>query len=293
MKMLLRFGEHPRLRWRIVTNAAGFLADDELLDAPDLRVLVTGDSHVDGMVPNEENLTQVLARGLRAARPGLAVEVLNAGVGTYNLYCYLVAVEARLVLEPDVVIVVVYGGNDFAGSMSLYRYFNCLDMPTRSLYVPHQVQRALPEGSVPRGVVPQELGQAAYFLNNPGDLELALELALDVARELELVCRAAGAKLVLAYLPPPLSGQPHWYGAALGPLVRDLGLPDDALGVSDRLADRWLAALAAEGIAALDLRPAFRAAPEPLYWWTDQHIATDGHRIVGEVLLPLVLERWR
>jgi hypothetical protein len=291
--MLMRFGEHPRGRWRIITNGAGFLSDEELLESPDLRVLVTGDSHVDGMVPNEENLTQVLARGLRAERPGRAVEVLNAGVGTYDLYCYLVAVEERLALEPDVVVVVVYGGNDFAGSMSLYRYFNCLNMPTLSLYAPHEVQRTLPDNVVPRGVVPQELGQAAWFLNNPEDLDLAVDLALDVARELELACRAAGAELVFAYLPPPMSGQPHWYRFALGPLVRDLGLPDDALEVSDELADRWLAALAAHDIAALDLRPVFRAEPEPLYWWTDQHIAIDGHRVVGEALLPLVLERWR
>jgi hypothetical protein len=57
---------------------------------------------------------------------------------------------------------------------------------------------------------------------------------------------------------------------------------------SDRIADRLLEALARLGVVTVDLRTAFRAATEPLYWHADYHIDTAGHRIVAEALAPVV-----
>ena len=56
------------------------------------------------------------------------------------------------------------------------------------------------------------------------------------------------------------------------------------------MADEYLATMAAEGVKVVDLRPAFRAAQEPLYWRADLHINTAGHRAVARELHRAVEE---
>lgn len=78
------------------------------------RILVVGDSFVEGAEVDETDaLPPALARQLTLL--GHPVEALNAGVrgwGTAQEYLYLI--NQGLLLQPDVVILVVYVGNDLA-----------------------------------------------------------------------------------------------------------------------------------------------------------------------------------
>ena len=81
------------------------------------RIAVVGDSFAMGSgVSNEENYPEVPETLLADGIAGKAVEVLNFGVGGYNLMNYEAVLRHKaLAFDPDLVIVGFCGGNDFRG----------------------------------------------------------------------------------------------------------------------------------------------------------------------------------
>jgi lysophospholipase L1-like esterase len=77
------------------------------------RVLVLGDSHADGYVANAESFSTLLEASLQRALATDAVEVLNAGVSGYSPVQEQAWYETYgAELAPDVVVLVLYAGND-------------------------------------------------------------------------------------------------------------------------------------------------------------------------------------
>lgn len=278
--------EHPAGGWRVFTNSRGLRNDAEVLtEAPDLRLIVTGDSHTEGACGNAESFTALLGARLANATPGESVEALNAGVGGYNLYHYLGVVERYLELEPAVFLVAVYGGNDFSAAMRLQRFFRRRGKSADGPWTMPRLHRAGLKGS---GLEPQQLTQLLYFLDNPGEVELAIETAVAISARMTELCEEAGVALAFLYVPPPLCVQPGQYpteAAALAAVLAEAGLEREP---SEVIADGWLAGLSELGIPSVDLRSPMRAAPEPLYWRADAHLNLAGQRLVAELSEPLV-----
>ncbi len=81
------------------------------------RILALGDSHVDGVVDNEENLTTLLEARLNRedANGSSRWQVLNAAVGSYSpCQNYLWYRETGKRYAPDLVLLTFYLGNDLA-----------------------------------------------------------------------------------------------------------------------------------------------------------------------------------
>lgn len=281
------FPEHPAGGFRVRTNAMGFHNDEEVAATrPDVRILITGDSHTHGVCNNTESFSGRLAAQLRAARPGAQIEVLNAGQGGYNLYNYLGVVETFLDLAPDVVIVAVYGGNDFAGSMSMDQYFRGRPVSDGEV---QPLRRLIASIGSNQGIVPQEASQALYFLHHPDEVQRAMDLACSITEECRRRCAERGVQLLMVYIPPLTRGQPGLYRDAVEPLAEHLGGDLRALEVSDTIADGWIQYLRACGQPFLDLRALYAAAEAPCYWRSDLHINLLGQALIAEHLLPLVL----
>jgi lysophospholipase L1-like esterase len=281
LDLRLKFPEHPEGGYRLKTNSLGMREDEEPRQSGvDLRLLVTGDSHIDGVCANEESVPNILERLIRAREGQSVVEVLNVGAGGYSFYNYLNVLESYADLEPDVFVCVCYGGNDFAGMMQLQRYFN--GRPTavpRSQHGPQVVA----ELTAP-GLTSQELSQVIYFQDNPEDFDAALATCGSIAVEMRELCERRGIRLVFAYLPPHLRGQPQHYVTELRQCHELLEVDDTWIEVSDRLADRWLENSRALGIECIDLRPALKAAPQPAYYRSDRHLNPYGNRVVAQAL---------
>jgi hypothetical protein len=98
------------------TNALGLRRDRETTRekvAGTLRVLVLGDSHTDGYVDNAESFSSLLESQLAGRVGSPPVEVLNAGVVGYSPAQEILWYERHgAALAPDVVILVLYAGND-------------------------------------------------------------------------------------------------------------------------------------------------------------------------------------
>ena len=263
------------LRNRTVEGSAGGGA---------VRVLVTGDSHTAGLIPNSESFANVLEDLLQSGDPDRSFEVLNAGVGGTTLYHYLGVLKfLEPELRPQVLVVALYGGNDFRGAMSLYRYYNRLAPPK---FGPHG---GPPLKQLPgRGVVGQMLGQAAYFLDNPGDRELASEVTDSITVEFERHCRASGIELIFVYIPPATSAQPQLYDEQLPEALAALDITREELAGMDELGEHWLGFLESRGLTYIDMQSIFEASSEPCYWYADLHINTHAHRLVAEALAALI-----
>jgi len=97
-------------------NSRGFRGE-EIKDAGSSslrRIVVLGDSLVFGQgVAERDTLPAHLERIIKAGRPDLDLEVINAGVRGYNIPEYLVMLEQRIVpLAPDIVLLVTTEIND-------------------------------------------------------------------------------------------------------------------------------------------------------------------------------------
>ncbi len=115
-KLEFAWNEHPKGRIVLQTNNFGFREDrDTDFRKPNnsVRILVTGDSHTDGVVNNAESFPNLLEEKLTTSSGSARFEVINGGVGYYAFQNYAGFLRRHLDLHPDYFIVTVYLENDF------------------------------------------------------------------------------------------------------------------------------------------------------------------------------------
>jgi len=110
------------VRYKI--NSQGFRGPELARPGESTRVLVYGDSFIQGDFSQTEDTFTEQLRGRLARKMGKSVEVVNAGVEGYGPDQELRRMEDELpTLKPNLVIVAIYAGNDFADLLrdKLYR----------------------------------------------------------------------------------------------------------------------------------------------------------------------------
>jgi len=294
-------GHEPEVFLR-VTNSLGLREDEEPIQPrPRLRVLVTGDSHTDGVCTNPETFANVLEAALRARATGRAadsgtrfdpgwIEVLNAGKGGYS-FCNYYGVLARFLeldLAPDVFVVAIYGGNDFEETLNPHYVVHGGQRPEgKSLYLP-QLRGAK---RLHKGALAQGLLAAKYFSIQPSQKEIAVSSALEWFERILELARSRGIEVIAVYIPPWFDAAPTLLRDAMGKVMVNLELEPAALASSNEIADSAIDRLRARGIEVLDLRPRFGAAGEAAYLRADLHISLLGQRLVAEALEQRLAER--
>lgn len=279
--------EHRNGRILLRTNHIGLREDAEIpVPAPDIRVLVAGDSHTYGVCENAESFPNQLEGKLRATMPGKSVEVLNAAVGGYTFYNYFGTLLRFRSFKPQVFVVAVYSGNDF-GEM-LYRH--------------HAVNGSRPSGwttkdtllrdqaaKVASNAMGQCYSQIQYLAAAPQQQhELALSLALQICGEMQTVCKERDITMFVCVLPSP-SDLPHHGSTDQLELARKvLQTTAEAEAGTGRLTADFIDALGATGIPVIDMRATFAAQDKAPYWERDLHLDVNGHRLIAEALAPAV-----
>ncbi|MEM7305128.1 MAG: SGNH/GDSL hydrolase family protein [Planctomycetota bacterium] len=284
------FPEHPGGKWTLRTNASGFRDDDETLtDKPDLRVLVIGDSHTDGACDNRFTAANVLEELLRERSPDRTVEVVNAGVGSYSFYNYLGGIEKfKRELDVDVYVCMVFGGNDFLGTLRPTHYFQRTLLPVSGKPYYKRIDRFRKVARHPDRNLGQAVFQLSFLTEFPEQAEIAMHATelltsamAERARELEL-------PLVFAYIPPAWDIQLERYEPRAADFAKALMLDESGVVGADGWADRWIAHVRSLGLPIFDPRDEWREADVDLYWLGDHHINIEGQRRMAEGLLPLV-----
>lgn len=280
--------EHAGGGFRCRTSPEGWREDwDVMPDHHDLLVVVTGDSHTDGMCENSESFANRLEAALRERHPGRAIEVLNTGLTGYSFYNYLGALQKLLPLHPDAFVVATYGGNDFLDMLKPWHCLHNTAPPPRS---PEFWRRLHEAESVSGNAVAQALNQLLYFQSYPDQAELAQQAVECVTREIERICREQGIALWYVYIPPGFSTEGE-LEPTIAEAQRRLQLTNSDLHSYDRLADRLQAQTRTLGIPLVDLRESLRGHVGE-YYWKDLHINVRGHQLIADQLLPLVEQRF-
>lgn len=273
--------EHPQGGYWRTHNSLGLRGVEEPSpDRPDLRVLVVGDSHSDGVCDDTESYSARLQGLLRERHPSSEIEVLNGSRGGYSILQYLGTIERLLPLSPDVVVIGIYGGNDFDEGLTLHHFFRGTARPSAAPFARLRDKAAKRF----RYSFAQALNSLKYFSYWPDQIDPALQAAREACTEIQVVCLRNSIQPVFAYIPPFTDVEPGRHDR-LADSCADLELPEGALGIIDRMADSLLAFLEQQGAEVIDLRPAFRASPVQLYWSSDCHINLDGQALVAHELL--------
>ena len=276
--------DHPDGYFIKHTSAEGFSEDfDHLPGKRDLFVVVTGDSHTDGLCNNRESFANRLEAMLAERHAGLAVEVLNTGVSGYGFYNYLGVLENMLPEKPQAFVVAFYGGNDFLDVIKPWHYFHHTALPPRRADYWEKLDRVT---AISNAAVANALNQLLFFQYNPDQVDLALAGATQACLEIVRICEDRGIRLFFVYIPPGFSVE-----GELNPKIAEakaaLALSDYDLNQYHRLADKLIGVLRERGVDVTDLRQAFTGDIGE-YYWSDLHINLKAHRRIAELLLPKI-----
>jgi lysophospholipase L1-like esterase len=299
--------EHVGGRFRFRTNNLGLRRDWKTSigkDSDMFRVLVLGDSQVDGYVDNAENLSSLLEASLSGqfTAVGRRLEVLNGAVAGYSpsqefLWYGVNGAE----LEPDVVLLVFYPGNDALDVLDPTK--PDVDLATGRVLRPREESPIRELGELAEatgyssetlievlrtchGCYLQSLQQAARARRDPQVMRDAVARAAATLSLLDRQVRGNGGSFVTAVLPTRAQVEPGLAHPLQQAVAALLGLDEADLAYDDEVANAILGQLGAAGVATLDLRGALSAAAwrDPLYYSRDWHLNPLGHEVAAAEL---------
>jgi lysophospholipase L1-like esterase len=272
------WAEHEKGRIVFRTNGLGFREDDEVGAAkPDrtVRVLVTGDSHTDGVVYNDESFPNLLERRLNSAPGAPGFEVINGGAGYYTFQNYAGFLRKFLHLRPDYFIVTVYTGNDFMEAVAV---------AARSGQVAPQgtpFWDRLKLRTAPAPVVSQALNQIIFFKSSPRMKEAALAAAQRQLQEINELCLRHRVRFIVLLLPAKWDVEDRGY---FQEEKRRFGLTEAEANLNQELKGALAGWLEGQGVRRLDLTDHMRGRGAALFWERDHHLNVRGHQLVADAL---------
>jgi lysophospholipase L1-like esterase len=282
------WAEHPAGRVTFRTNNLGFREDEPTVVRTDAhRILVVGDSHTEGLVENAESFANVLEDLLDEAHPERRHDVINAAVGGTGPHNYLGMVRRHLALKPDLVIAVVYTGNDFSNALEIS------DFHTKRRVKPRdEAYIALVSGANERWpeLLPQGFNQVCQFRYWEGDEDVALAAAAAALREIAALGSRHGFRLAVVALPSKPDVDRADDAQVIDAIETQLGYGERERTANLLLGRRLLAELDADGILGIDPSDAMQAETRPLYWRKDHHLDVTGHALLARIVRDGILD---
>lgn len=282
-KRVFSWGEHPKGEIHSATNNLGFRSDrPTTMSKPKglRRILVLGDSHIDGVVDNQESVASLLERGL----PGW--EVLNAGCGYHGPFDYLEVARHFIDLDIDAYLVIPYLGNDLYAGLNHVTKRNLLPRP-QNYFTP-----LLKAEKIHPGAVAQSLNQAYFFLQLPFTFDLAIASSVSAIRSLFDFATKQGRQLLVVPLPTKLEVEWDADDERRDKAVSALGLTKTQILAHLRRARLdFLQKLHQSGVDAIDPFVSLTEKMVPArerYWRMDHHLSAAGH----EDLSAFILNYW-
>jgi lysophospholipase L1-like esterase len=288
------WNEHPRGEITFHNDARGFrrlarsgAGDEDRVGEGGPRVLVLGDSHTYGLVDTEETFCSLLEDMLRTSATAPGTVVWNAAVAGSGPFEYLGSLRRHIGIEPDLIVVVVFTGNDFMNALP-YDEFRTKQHPPQA---DRDMRRRLAAAREHwRAPLAQGFSQALEFTFAPSEAERALAAATEPLAELAALCAEREIPLLVAMLPTKVDVNAADGAEGIARIFEILQLSEAEYAINADLGARLGRALVRPGVRVLDLAPALRAESGLLYWRQDHHLAVEGHRVVARTLLPVVEE---
>jgi hypothetical protein len=273
------WAEHKDGKIIMKTNNMGFRKDTDTFPVKQgkIRILVTGDSHVDGVVNNNESCCALLEDLLNKLSNDKHYEVINSGVGLYCPRNYLGIIEKYLYIEPDIFIVIIHNGNDFLE--------NCRVLGGKPVNDPEYRNRLREACSFDPGAVGQGLNQIYYFKYFPEYLKVAFTSVTDNIASIKKICDSNNIILMVLLLPTKMELEWNTDELRLNKCKENLKITSDDLQINTKLSDMMFSWLTINKINCLNLYHSLKERPVKLFWNQDYHLNDHGHKIIAEALL--------
>lgn len=274
--------EHPNGSFKKYYNNFGFVQYDSTAVQKKegyKRILITGDSHTDGVVDVTENFCTLLQDSLK--RLNQKVELLNAGTGNYSFVNYRGILKKNLFLHPDEFWIMVYTGNDFIENVLYdFHWYN----PVQSL---RQFRARLGwRYQYPVLYNNQSLTQVFYFSLYPKQKEQSIKETFRAVDEIADVCNRNHIRLRFVLLTTDFDIDPAYRKK----VQSACGFTDDQINTN-----RWFAAQLSEycrqkNIFCFDVQPVLSKINGTMFYPIDHHLNPYGNKVLSETLLPLFLK---
>lgn len=289
-------------------NSQGFNDTEWKVPKPPetFRIIALGDSFAFGVVGYEKNFLTILEEKLTGSGPG-RVEVCNLGIPALDPidYLQLLNLEGRE-LEPDLVLVCLFAGNDFVRTArgSRLRLSNTRTFAVLwRLWRLYKESRRREEGEGETGGAPASFVEPETF-SDEAYLEIAArylgilrrqfsaETQRTVHDTLDVLDRIASEtrddRLIVAVLPCEVQVNPvlrQTVCRSMGVSEGDLDLDHPARCVREHFRRRK--------VTVVDLLPHFEAAEKEgsTYRHNDSHWNARGNRVAADVLAPVLQSR--
>lgn len=289
----------------LAINAQGVRDDRDIGPKPpgQRRIVVLGDSLVLSVqVPLQEAFTSVLERELREADPSTDWEVINAGVQGYgpvdDWLFYRKVVDA---LEPDLVLVVAFVGNDATEAFDKADWLIDNRPPdvgtgeaavtsarriVRASMVLQNLRLRWDQAKAAFSGPGAERPLASYLAEPPAEVTEGLRVTREAFSRIATMAAARGARTAFVLMPARFQLDDGDYGR--------LRAGVEAAGhelVRHSASERFRTTLAPLGLPMIDLLPVLQAQPDPvgLFFTRNIHLTTRGHAVVGHALREFVL----
>lgn len=277
---LISWDEHPNGQYRLKTNANGFRENTPTLVQKanhTKRILITGDSHIDGVINNEESFPNLLEQKLNIySKDYNSYEIINASCGYYSFQQYLGILKKNLYLKPDQFVITIYTGNDFIETL-IYENPPCSFLDAYK-HVWYRINKNIQLNRV-SAVKSQALNQLLYFKMYPQDTIKALTFSKHYLMKIDSICTKENIELIVLFLPTKPDVETSLFLSWKEKLK---------WSTNDVLLNRILAArlrdfLKANQIMAIDLLTQ-EYSDVKLFYDSDHHLNGNGHKAIARYL---------
>ncbi len=263
------------------TNNLGFREDDDIVEKRpnEYRILVTGDSHTDGVLKhNPQSFINVWEEKLNASDSLTFYNCINGGVGYYTFRNYLGFLKKYAYLKPDIYLINVFTGNDFREAPIFEDDRTSVANVFRNSYTNFKKKFYSSE----KKAIPfnQGIEQTLYFQAFPSEKEKALSLAKKYLTEIKQLCAQENIQLIVTLLPSKLETNP----AFKSKMQSLFDIDPIVMQTNEQLTNELITWLNTENIINYNLKPPLANATEKVYWDEDLHINPKAHEIIGEFL---------
>lgn len=264
------------------TNNLGFVKNRNTTINKDslVRVIITGDSHTDGVLPDDKTFPNLMEDSLNLHSP--KYEFLNAGMGNFTFKNYFGVLKKFLYLKPDVFIVNVYTGNDFIENIFYEKrngdFLNTLKTFWARLkwkYFDKYMNNS------------QSLAQAVYFQTYPQRIDETIMLSSGYIDSMVGLCKRNNIRFYISFLPTAVDVENRYVDNILSKgkyFLKDIF-------VAQEIKEKLTTAFNKQSLKSIDLLPEMQKHKgDSLYYKSDDHINAAGHRIVCKILIDSIFK---
>jgi hypothetical protein len=281
----IKWPEHPLGKIIMKTNNLGFRNDKPTLiekEKGTTRIIITGDSHTDGVIYNSESVAARLEEMLKSQFPHKNFEALNAGNGYFGPQNFLGTYNKLENLKPDIFIVIVYTGNDFLDGIRIESESGRLTVPERK---DDYYQDLWKVDELYSGFTGQYLNQVKFFKSFPQFIDPAMTIMKENLGKINKLCQKNGTQFLVVLLPTKIDTEARTDSIRISEVFKMMNFGETEILENYSFTESLKSWLSDQQIPVVDLFPSFKNSNNILFWKSDYHLNHLGHEEMARQIL--------